>query len=127
MSRGMAGVRRAEDLIALQLAEQIRREVIRLIKDSPDAQRAFGWRNQILDAAEKTESDITEGFYRKSPRVFAQFLGYARATHAEAERRLKAGIDRGFFTQEQCEPALRLAIRCGQAILGLLKSQHRFF
>jgi four helix bundle protein len=121
------GVWRAEDLIALQLAEQFRQEVLRLIRASPEAQRAFGWKNQILDASEKTEADITEGFYRNSPRQFAQFLSYARATHAEAERRLKAGIERGFFTRQECEAALRLAIRCGQAILALLKSQKQFF
>jgi len=45
-----------------------------------------------------------------------------RAVRTLAETRLKDGITRGYFKREDCQKALLLAKRCGQAILKLLKS-----
>jgi four helix bundle protein len=120
------GVKRIEDLIAWQLAVEFKDEVHRLIAGSKSAQRDFRFLAQICDALVGTESNTVEGFHRNRPREFAQFLRYARSSHAEAETRLKDGIARGYFKQIDCENALRLAKRCGQALLRLLQSLEPF-
>jgi four helix bundle protein len=119
---GGMGVRRIDDLIAWQLAVQFKREVYRLVRESKSAEQDFRHRSQLFSALSSTEANIVEGFSRRSPKQFRLFLGYARASHAEAETHLKDGIDRGYFSQEACAPALVLAKRCGMAILRLLQS-----
>ena len=120
------GVKRVEELFAWQLAVEFKNEVYNLIARSDEARRNIRFRDQLCDAALGTESNIVEGFLRNTPRSFALFLRYARSSHGEAETRLKDGIKRGYFKQEDCEKALRLAKRCGQAILKLLKSLEPF-
>lgn len=120
------GVRRVEELVAWQLALQFRDEVYGLLRGSEPARRDLRYHSQLCDALGSTVSNIVEGFHRGTTRQFAQFLSYARASHAEAETRLKDGIARGFFTADACAPALLLAKRCAMAILRLLQSLRRF-
>ena len=116
------GVARVEDLIVWQLASAFKREVYRLVRHSGEANRDLRYRGQLFDAASSTEANVIEGFHRNRPKEFAQFLRYARASHAEAEARLKDGIARGYFSSEQCKEALLLAKRCSMALLRLLQS-----
>jgi four helix bundle protein len=120
------GVKRIEDLIAWQLAVEFKGEVHRLIAGSKLAQRDFLFVTQLCNALVGTESNTVEGFHRNRTREFAQFLRYARSSHAEAETRLKDGIARGYFKHADCEKALHLAKRCGQALLRLLQSLEPF-
>jgi hypothetical protein len=73
----MPGVRRYEDLFAWQLADQFKQEVSRLIELSQKASRNYAYRDQLLNAASDVSKDISEGFVRCSPLVFASFLNYA--------------------------------------------------
>jgi len=80
----MAGFRHAEDFIAWQLADRFKDEVFRIVRSSRHAQRDLKYRSQILDAASSVSKNITEGFLRHSPRVFAGFLDYAIGSLGEA-------------------------------------------
>ena len=92
-SDGM-GVQRLEDLIAWQLAVKFKLEVYRLVSTSRTAQRDLGFRDQLFEAACGAEMTIAEGFARYSAGQMVQFFGYARASLAEAKRRLHDGASR---------------------------------
>jgi len=122
----MAGVRRAEDFIAWQLAEKFAKDVESLIAASPDAGRDYRYRDQLLSAATAVGKDIVEGFLRFSPLVFANFLDYALGSLGEAEGRLRDGVSRQYFSEERCRPMFLLARRCLTALVRLKQSQIRY-
>jgi len=99
--------------------------VHRGVLGSPGAARDWRYRSQVLDASTGVPANISEGFLRYSPRDFARFLDYGLASLAEAERRLHTGIRRGYFTEAECAPVLRLAKRCLVATVRLRRSQKR--
>jgi four helix bundle protein len=121
----MAGVRHYEDFAAWQLAEAFKKEVFRLIRESPAARQDFRYRGQLQDAAGGISKHITEGFLRFSPLDFARFLDYALGSLGEAELRLSDGIELGFFAEVDCRDAFRYAKRCLAATVGLKRSQVR--
>jgi len=119
-------VRRYDELIAWQLAEQFRQEVLELVQRGAGASRDFRFRDQLLDASSAVPKDIAEGFIRFSAATFIQFLGYALGSLVESEQWLKDGIDRGYFDRNSCEPAFRTARRCLTATVRLRQSQERY-
>jgi four helix bundle protein len=118
-------VRRVEDLIAYQFAEEFKLAVYDVIKRSPSAQRSFKYREQLEDAAAGIERTIAEGFGRRHPAEFVQFLRYALASLAEARTCLRDGIHRKYFVDADCEVAFTWARRCRRTLLNLLASQRR--
>ena len=122
----MAGVRRDRDFAAWQLADGFKREVFRLVRQSRDASRDFKYRDQLRDAAAGITKHITEGYLRFSPLDFARFLDYALGSTGEAERRLRDGIELGYFPDADCREAFRFAKRCFVATLRLKQSQLRY-
>jgi four helix bundle protein len=122
----MAGVRRDQDFAAWQLADAFKREVFRLVRQSVDASRDFKYRDQLRDAAGGITKHITEGYLRFSPLDFAHFLDYALGSTGEAERRLRDGIELGYFPEPDCREAFRFAKRCFVATLRLKQSQLRY-
>jgi four helix bundle protein len=82
------------------------------VQSSPAARTDLRYRSQILEAARAVAKNIAEGFMRRSPLQFASFLDYAVASLAEAEDRLRDGIEEGYFSAQTSEPALVLAKRC---------------
>ena len=119
-------VTRYRDLITWQLADQFKSEVIKLVKESPEAWRDLRFRSQILESARAASKNIAEGFMRRSPRFFANFIDYHRSLFAEAEEHLKDGIELGYFQTTVCENAFRLAKRCTVASIHLKISQLRY-
>lgn len=107
------GVRRVQDLIAWQLAGQFRDCVYKLVRSNEHADRDYRYRDELFDAV-------------ASVIKFIQFLGYSKASLAEAQEGILDGIARGYFTEAECEPALLLAKRCTMAILRLIQSLQRF-
>ena len=113
---------RLEDIIAWQLANDFKREVYRLIAESPGARVDFGFRDQLRGSAASVGMNIGEGFYRYGPRDFARFLTIALSSLGEATLWLHDGIDRKHFEPATCEHALALAKRCRIATLRLRRS-----
>jgi four helix bundle protein len=116
------GVRRYQDLVAWQLADQFEEEIHRLVLASDGATRDRRFTDQILEASSSVPSCIAEGFLRYWRRDFARFLDFALASIGEAERRLRTGVRRRHFTDADCEPALRLGKRCLTATVRLKQS-----
>jgi four helix bundle protein len=119
----VAGIRRYRDLIAWQMANAFKSEVLSLVQNSALVQRDLRYRDQLVNASTAVTKDIAEGFLRCSPATFAAFLGYALGSLGEAEDRLEDGVLLGYFRREDCEAALRFGRRAAVAITRLKQSQ----
>jgi four helix bundle protein len=116
------GVSRVDELIAFQLALEFKREVYRIVESSEQAKADFRFRAQLFEAASGVEAVLDEGFNRNVPGEFAQFIRYALGSLAEARRRLRDGIHRRYFTEEDCHLAFNLGKRCCDATRNLHRS-----
>jgi four helix bundle protein len=119
---GCVGISRLDDLIAWQLARAFKLEVYRLLRDSAGIAADPKFQNQLRDAAASVSVNIGEGFYRYGAREFRRFLTIALASLGEATLWLQDGVDRGYFVNDDCEPARTLAKRCRVAMLRLRQS-----
>ena len=119
------GEHSVEDLVAYEFAVRLKDEVYRLIRLSPVAQRDFKYRAQLEDALGGIDGNIAEGFGRRRPTEFANFLVYALGSIAEAKTRLEDGILRGHFAAEDCRTAFAWVTRCRQVTESLRQSQLR--
>jgi four helix bundle protein len=108
MTRRMA-VKRYQDLVVWQAADQVRLEVYRLTRDGP-ASRDFRFRDQLRSSASSIAANITEGFRRFGPRDFARFLDIAFASAGETEHWLDDGIARGHWTEHDLR-VVRMQLR----------------
>lgn len=120
------GAKTIEELVAWQLAHELKVEIYRIARTSPAAMQNFEYRNQLFGAAASGESNVAEGFYRFLPREFARFLDIARASMGEARVRLLDGVDRGYFPASECTAALKLAERAMGCAVALKKSLDRY-
>ena len=122
--RGMA-VRRYQDLIAWQVAEEFKREFFRIVQQSKQT-LDVRYRPQLLDATSSVAANIVEGFLRYSPAEFARYLAISLGSLGEAETRLRDGILLNYFGESDCALAFRFAKRCAVATVRLRRSQrHR--
>jgi len=90
------GVKRLDDLIAFQRANEFKAEVYRLV-DASAAARDERFRLQLFDAASSVAANIAEGWSRFSAPEFCQFLRYARASLEESRVWLRDGVARRYF------------------------------
>jgi|SRR5579871_1426710 len=109
------GVRKVEELDAFRLATQFKRSTYALVRANGLADADVRYRSQLFEAVASGESNIDEGFNRYVAGDMIRFLSYSRASNAEAQRRIKDGVDRGYFSPDQAEPALVLGRRAGAA------------
>ena len=124
--RDRMGIRHFRELTTWQLADALETEVLRLVRESPDAFRNLKYRGQLEDAVSGVPAQIAEGFARRSPGDFCRFLDYALASLAETEQWLSTGIKRGYFEAAACEPAFLLGRRTLTAAVRLKLSQLRY-
>ena len=107
-----------EDLVVWKLACAFEDGVLELLHSSPRAMRDLKLYTQLSDAAGSITSNITEGFNRFSASEFAHFLRYSRGSLGEAQRRLRAGLKKGYWSASQAEPWFKIAFRLERAIKG---------
>src|SRR5262245_41819217 len=77
-------VRDFRDLVAWQLADALRLEVIQFTSEGAAA-RDFRFRDDIRASAGSAPANIADGFGRFRLRPFAQFLEYAKARPPTAQ------------------------------------------
>jgi four helix bundle protein len=78
----MKGVWRFQDLVAWQLADQLR-QLAHGYCEKPVIKRDFKLHDQLADAASSAAKNIAEGFGRKTHREFARFCYIARGSRQE--------------------------------------------
>ena len=118
-------IRKVEELTAYQFVLELKLEVYRLLASKPEMRREFKYAGQVRDALGDVEADVAEGFARKNPGEFANFLRFALASLAEARTRLKDGVARGGFTADDVAMSLVWDERARIALENLRDSQVR--
>jgi len=73
----------------------------------------------MRDAADSAQRNFPEGFGRFAPADFAHFLDHSRASLLEVKNAVGEGLDRGYFSAEDCAVAESLADRALKALSGL--------
>ena len=131
MARGLlvlggVGAKTLEELRAWQTARAFKLEVYRLIQASDAAKADYRFKNQLSDAACGGEINIAEGFRRYGAADFAHFLSYAVASLEEATWRVQDGVDRQYFSAEDCAKAVELGRRAGRITTALQTSLRGF-
>ena len=119
------GVRRIEDLVAFQFADEFASAVFALLRASPAAANDFRFASQLNESTTGVASNISEGYHRILPSESAQFLRYALSSLAEAKLRLQHGAKRGLYPTEACALALVWADRCRRVTDAYRQSQLR--
>jgi four helix bundle protein len=120
----MAGIARFEDLVAWQKARQLAAEIHRACEAGRIA-RDFALVDQVRRAAISVASNIAEGFERKGPGSFAQFLGYAGGSCAELRARLYLASDVGWLSTADFRRLMLLANQVAQLLGAFHASQLR--
>ena len=115
----MAGVRSHTELIAWQLAHELKLAVYGLIERGPIV-RHGQLRDQLQRSASNAPRAIAEGFGRYLPNDFSRYLRYANGELKETFDGLQDGCDRHCFTPEQVAPLLRLSKRASKASTRLI-------
>jgi four helix bundle protein len=116
-------IRRVEDLTAYQFVLELKFEAYRLINQCPAARQDKRFAGQLRDALADCEADVAEGFARKNPGDFANFLRFSLASLAESKTRLKDGVAREYFTDAEVAMSLTWEQRARVALEHLRESQ----
>ena len=117
------GFNTLDDIVTYEFANNFKLGVYERLRASAEAARDSKFRSQLQDAASGVAANLAEGFGRKNPGEFAQFIRYALGSLKEAEARLQDGIDRGYFAERECRTTFQWAHRCRAAGWGLHRNQ----
>jgi four helix bundle protein len=118
------GVRDFRDLVAWQLSDALRSEVVAFTEGGPAA-RDFKYRDQIRDASASAPRNIAEGFGRYRPAEFARFLEFAVASLEETKDGLIDGCDRGYLDPKLYSRLRNLAGAAERVTRSLLRAKRR--
>jgi len=114
------GVRRYQDLVAWQLANELKQKVYALVDQTPAvSDRRFC--DQIKDAAASASRNLAEGFGCYLHPEFARYTRVAKASLTETHNHLGDGVDRRHWTAVQAQPLQQLADRAQGACVRLLR------
>jgi four helix bundle protein len=98
------GVRRYQDLVAWQLADELKKKVYELVDNSPACNdRRFC--DQIKDSAASAPSNISEGFAYYRHGEFARHVRIAKASETETHNHLGDGVDRRYWSPGDAKPS----------------------
>jgi four helix bundle protein len=111
---------------AFRLAVDFKQRVYDLVNSHYAARQDVRYKEQLFDAASSVEANIAEGWARYVAGEMSVFLRYALGSLEEAKRRVRDGIDRGYYTKETCQELLNVGDRCGAATMALWKSLQPF-
>jgi len=115
----MAGARHYKELVAWQLADQIRVETFRLTRRGEFA-RDFRHQSQAEDAVDSVCRNIAEGFGCESHAEFARFLEIARRSLNELLDTLRSAELKGYVSSTELVPIHGLAHRAFPALGNLM-------
>ena len=110
-----------KDLIVWQKSMDLVDEIYRLVKFLPK-EETYALSDQMRRAAVSVPSNIAEGYERKSPKEFANFLSIARASRAELETQICICVRQNYINTEQAEKAFSLCNEVQRMINKFIKS-----
>ncbi len=116
----LVGVRRYEELVAWQLANELKQKVYALV-DQSTARDDRRFCDQIKDSAASAPRNLAEGFACYRHPEFARYTRIAKASLTETHNHLGDGVDRRHWPPQDAEPLKELANRAVGACVRLLK------
>jgi len=96
-------IQRFEDLECWQAARKLVNMVYGAIKASPAFQKDFRLSNQITGAAISSMSNIAEGFSRRFPKEFIQYLFISKSSATEVQSEAYVALDQKYIAQQTFE------------------------
>ena len=114
----MAGARTHEQLVAWQLATELKVHVLEFTSRAKIA-KDTDYCRQIRRSSRSTPANIAEGFRRFRPRDFARFLAIAKASLGETQNHLREGLQANHLTVEEFNALWSLSWRAMIAISRL--------
>jgi four helix bundle protein len=112
------------DLVCWQLAYTLKSEILAFTGTAPTS-RDFKFCDQIRDSGASAPRNIAEGFGRYTPRDFARFLSYARASLFETQNHLIDAHDRGYLDERTYRRLYNLTSAARSATTNLMRSKQR--
>jgi len=85
-------------------------------------EKDYALRDQIRKASVSIMSNIAEGFRRRSPKEFANFLSIAHGSVAEVQSQLYIALDRRYISDEDFDRLYALAEETSRLIKGFSNS-----
>jgi len=116
----MAGWKDFREIVAWQLAEQLKLRVYAFIA-KPNVRQKYSLCDQLGDAARSAPSNIAEGFGKFGNKEFARFARIAKASEVEVLNHFIDAKDQRLLTQDEfllAEHAVRKALK---AVVGLIR------
>jgi four helix bundle protein len=120
----VAKIERFEDLQAWKKARVLTRSIYETTKHGSFGQD-HGLSRQIQRASVSIMSNIAEGFERRTPGEFCQFLTIAKASCAELRSQLYVALDVGYLSQDAFDELSKQADEIARIISGLRTSVER--
>ena len=114
------GVHRYEELVAWQLANELKQRVYALV-DHSTARDDRKFCDQIKDSAASGPSNLAEGFACYRHPEFARYVRLAKASLTETHNHLGDGVDRRHWPPQDAGTLKLLANRAVGACVRLLK------
>ena len=111
-------VKKFEDLIAWQKAQQLCVAIYRKFRDLSD----YGFKDQITRASISISNNIAEGFDRKSNADFSRFLYFAIGSSSEVRSMLYLAQKIGYISDEEMANFIGQTEEISKIIRGLIKS-----
>jgi four helix bundle protein len=115
------GVKRFEDLLIWQKAQDLAVSVYRLHRDNRD----WGFKDQICRASVSVSNNIAEGFARGSDADFSRFLNYARTSSNEVRSMTYLGLKLQYITQSDQDELLAATDELSRMINALIRSMNK--
>ena len=113
----MASMRNHEELIAWQLAAELRDRVLPILR-RPKVAKDFDFCDQLRRSARSGPANLAEGFGRHRPRDNARFVRIALATLHETQNHLGDGRNSGYIGEREFTELLQLSKRAVRTAVG---------
>jgi len=117
--------RRHQDLICWQLADQLRRLIIKHTKEDTPAGRDYRFTSNLRDAISSVCRNQAEGFAKYKHRPQKPYFNAARSSLKETEDGIHDGNLRGHFSEDVTKEMHALCDRASTANLRYLQSLDR--
>lgn len=111
-------VKRFEDLVAWQKAQDIAVDIYAAFEPSRD----FGFKDQICRAAVSISNNIAEGFDRNSNADFSRFLFFSISSCSEVRSMLYLALRLKYISEIQKSDLVQKSEEVSKIIRGLIKS-----
>jgi four helix bundle protein len=120
LARCMATARRFEDLIAWQLSEQLKEQILRLIQ-RPRVARDVDFCDDVRRSARSAPANISEGFGCYDPKPNARYVSIAKASLNETKNDILDGFKCHHFDVGERDDLLKLQERAYRATTRYLR------